>query len=213
MNSWPALTLGLMLAFASPLRAAPYSESPELAEAVRAGLLPTVDQRVPVDPSVVPLDTDGLAQGQYGGQLRMLVSQPKDTRLMIVYGYARLVGYDPQWNLVPDLLARLDVEEGRIFTLHLRKGHRWSDGHPFTDRGLPLLWEDIANNAELSPGGPERFLLVDGQPPRFEVIDETTMRYTWERPNPSFCRRWRGTAGVHLRARALPQVAASALSR
>ena len=132
MNSWPALTLGLMLAFASPLRAAPYSESPELAEAVRAGLLPTVDQRVPVDPSVVPLDTDGLAQGQYGGQLRMLVSQPKDTRLMIVYGYARLVGYDPQWNLVPDLLARLDVEEGRIFTLHLRKGHRWSDGHPFT---------------------------------------------------------------------------------
>jgi peptide/nickel transport system substrate-binding protein len=186
MMSWPALTLALMLAFASRLDAAMYGESPELAEAVRAGLLPTVDQRVPVDPSVVPLDADGLTAGEYGGQLRMLVSQPKDTRLMIVYGYARLIGYDPQWNLIPDLLARLDVDEGRIFTLHLRKGHRWSDGHPFTAEDFRFFWEDIANNAELSSSGPERFLLVDGRPPGFQVIDETTVRYTWERPNPFF---------------------------
>jgi peptide/nickel transport system substrate-binding protein len=29
-------------------------------------------------------------------------------------------------------------------------------------------------------------MLVDGQPPKFEVVDETTVRYTWEKPNPLF---------------------------
>ncbi len=182
----PVLAMALVAALAAPLGAATYSEAPELAEAVRAGLLPPVDERLPSEPSVVSLDDAGLASGQYGGELRMLVSQPKDTRMMIVYGYARLVGYDAQWNLVPDLLAKLDVQEDRIFTLHLRNGHRWSDGHPFTAEDFRFYWEDIANNAELSAGGPERFLLVDGQPPRFEVIDERTVRYSWDRPNPFF---------------------------
>ena len=182
----PVLAMALVAALAAPLGAATYSEAPELAEAVRAGLLPPVDQRLPAEPSVVSLDDAGLTPGQYGGELRMLVSQPKDTRMMIVYGYARLVGYDAQWNLVSDLLAKLDVQEDRIFTLHLRNGHRWSDGHPFTAEDFRFYWEDIANNAELSAGGPERFLLVDGQPPRFEVIDERTVRYSWDRPNPFF---------------------------
>ena len=186
MGTVPLLAMALMAALAAPLGAATYSEAPELAEAVRAGLLPPVDQRLPAEPSVVSLDGVGLTPGEFGGELRMLVSQPKDTRMMIVYGYARLIGYDAQWNLVTDLLAKLDVQEDRIFTLHLRNGHRWSDGHPFTAEDFRFYWEDIANNAELSAGGPERFLLVDGQPPRFEVIDERTVRYSWDRPNPFF---------------------------
>lgn len=182
----PVLAMALVAGLAAPLGAATYSEAPELAEAVRAGLLPPVDQRLPAEPSVVSLEGVGLTPGEFGGELRMLVSQPKDTRMMIVYGYARLIGYDAQWNLVPDLLAKLDVQEDRIFTLHLRNGHRWSDGHPFTAEDFRFYWEDIANNAELSAGGPERFLLVDGQPPSFEVIDERTVRYSWDRPNPFF---------------------------
>ena len=180
------LAIGLVVGLAAPLGAATYSEAPELAEAVRSGLLSPVDQRLPSEPSVVSLDNFGLSPGRYGGELRMLVSQPKDTRMMIVYGYARLIGYDAEWNLVSDLLAKLDVQDDRIFTLHLRKGHRWSNGHPFTAEDFRFYWEDIANNAELSPGGPERFLLVDGRPPTFEVIDDSTIRYSWERPNRFF---------------------------
>jgi peptide/nickel transport system substrate-binding protein len=181
-----AAAFALFVAFASRLAAATYIEPPELAEAVLAGLLPPIEQRVPADPSIVALDRPGLSSGQYGGELRMLVSQPKDTRMMIVYGYARLVGYDPQWNLVPDLLAGVDVQEGRIFTLHLRRGHRWSDGQPFTAEDFRFYWEDIVNNRDLSPSGPEPFLLVDGRPPRFEALDETTVRYSWGQPNPFF---------------------------
>ncbi len=183
---WPALML-LMLLLATPaLALGALPEPPALAAAVAAGTLPPVAQRIPLDPAVVALDGPGQTPGQWGGELRTLVSQPKDTRLMVVFGYARLVGYDPDWNLVPDLLAGLDVAEGRIFTLRLRRGHRWSDGAPFTAEDFRFFWEDIENNPELTPGGPERFLLVDGQPPQFEVLDATTVRYTWQRPNPFF---------------------------
>lgn len=184
---WLGPALLLLAVLATPaLGASPLPEPPALAAAVAAGSLPPVGQRLPRDAAVVPLDGPGQAPGQWGGELRMLVSQPKDTRLMVVFGYARLVGYDRDWNLVPDLLAGLDVEEGRIFTLRLRRGHRWSDGAPFTAEDFRFFWEDIENNADLTPGGPERFLLVDSQPPRFEVLDETTLRYTWPRPNPFF---------------------------
>jgi peptide/nickel transport system substrate-binding protein len=177
-----------MILLTDQARAEPhaYLEPPLLREAVAEGRLPPVAERVPDDPEIVAFDGPDQSPGQYGGEMRMLVSQPKDTRMMVVYGYARLVGYDREWNLVPDLLAKLDVVDDRIFTLFLRKGHRWSDGHPFNSDDFRFYWEDIANNKELSPGGPDRFLLVDGQPPRFEVINETTVRYTWEKPNPFF---------------------------
>ncbi len=180
------LSLALIHAAPLPLKAAAYQEPPALVPAVAAGTLPPVAQRLPADPLVVAFGTPGQAPGRWGGELRTMVSQPKDTRMMVVFGYARLVGYNPQWQLVPDLLAGLDVEQGRIFTLRLRRGHRWSDGALFTSEDFRFFWEDIVNNKELTPGGPERFLLVDGKPPRFEVVDETTVRYTWDRPNPFF---------------------------
>jgi peptide/nickel transport system substrate-binding protein len=180
------LFLSILLLAAGPAIGADYQEPPFLAAAVAAGKLPAVTARLPQDPAVVALDGPGQSPGQYGGDMRMLMSQPRDTRLMVVFGYARLVGYDRSWHIVPDILAKLDVVDGRIFTLHLRKGQRWSDGAPFTSEDFRYYWEDVANNPELSPGGPDPFLRVDGKPPKFEVIDETTVRYTWEKPNPFF---------------------------
>ncbi|NIX05447.1 MAG: hypothetical protein GWN03_14465, partial [Gammaproteobacteria bacterium] len=48
-----------------------------------------------------------------------MVTRSKDTRLLSVYGYARLMGYDESLELVPDILEKVEVEDGRIFTLHL----------------------------------------------------------------------------------------------
>ena len=83
----------------------------------------------PDEPSVVEFNGYKTI-GKPGGELHMLVGRTKDTRLMVVYGYARLVAYDEELELVPDILKDVEVEDGRIFTLHLRKGHRWSDGEP-----------------------------------------------------------------------------------
>src|SRR3954471_17511360 len=147
-------------------------EPPMFMEQVKAGKLPPVEKRLPQKPLVVPLNA-GAVLGRHGGTLNTLAGRSRDTRLFTIYGYARLVGYDRSLHIVPDILESLEVEEGRSFTLHLRRGHRWSDGHAFSAEDFRYYWEDVANNRDLSPSGPPRDLLVDGEPPQFQVLDET----------------------------------------
>ena len=158
-------------------------ETPNLLARVQAGELPPVAQRVPADVEVVQL-TAGQSPGEQGGQLRLLMGKQKDIRQMVIYGYARLIGYTPELKLKADLLKSVDVVDGREFTLHLRKGHKWSDGHPFTSEDFRYYWEDIANNPELSKSGPPRALVIDGQLPKVEFPDAHTVRYSWPVPNP-----------------------------
>jgi peptide/nickel transport system substrate-binding protein len=56
----------------------------------------------------------------------------------------------------------------------------------------------VANNRELSPSGPPRDMLVDGEPPKFEVLNETTVRYTWAKPNPHFLPRMAGASPLFI---------------
>lgn len=158
-------------------------EPPLLSERVASGEMDIMAKRLPEQPMVIST-TD--TKAHYGGTMNLLFGKSKDIRMMVVYGYARLVGYDSDYNLAADMLRDFSVEQGRIFTLHLRKGHRWSDGAPFTTEDFRYYWEDIANNENLSPFGPPKALLVDDQPPQVEVIDEVTIRYTWPTPNPNF---------------------------
>lgn len=161
-------------------------ETPSLTALVATGQLPPINQRIPYTPSIVVMDGKTKSLGRHGGDLRILMAKPTDTRLITVYGYARLVVYDSSLRFVPDILERFEVREGRVFTLHLRKGHRWSDGHPFTTEDFRYYWEDVANNSDLSPLGPDKRLIIDKESPFFEVLDETTVRFTWSRPNPYF---------------------------
>jgi peptide/nickel transport system substrate-binding protein len=161
-------------------------ETPSLAKDVAEGRLPAVGQRVPETPSIVPFDQPWQQPGEPGGTMRIIMARAKDTRLMVVYGYARLVAYDTKLKIVPDILERYEVEDGRVFTLHLRKGHKWSDGQPFTAEDFRYYWEDVANNKMLAPLGPPKILYVDGEPPKVEILDETTVRYSWSKPNPFF---------------------------
>ncbi|MGF1592070.1 MAG: ABC transporter substrate-binding protein [Kiloniellaceae bacterium] len=164
-------------------RIAELKETPALQARVAAGELPGIAERLPAVPRVSISGPD-LSVGHHGGDIRMLITRDKDVRMMVVYGYARLVGYDEKLEIVPDILEWLEVEDGRIFTLKLREGHRWSDGAPFTAEDFRYFWEDVANNEELSPVGPEIALSIDGELPEFEVVDETTVRYSWSKPNP-----------------------------
>jgi peptide/nickel transport system substrate-binding protein len=171
-----------------------FVETPMLRDDVAAGKLPPVNERLPKTPLVVAFDGKLVTPGRHGGTLNMIIGRSRDVRLLVVYGYARLAGYDQRLDIVPDILESLDVKEGRIFTLKLRKGHRWSDGHPFTTEDFRYWWEDVANNSELSPAGPPREMLVEGEAPGFEVLDETTVRFSWSRPNPDFLPRLAGAS-------------------
>ena len=169
-------------------------EAPMLRLDVSTGNLPPLEKRLPQQPLVVNTGFPG----KHGGALNSLVGRSRDTRLLVVYGYARLVGYDRNLDLVPDILESFEAHEGRVFTLRLRKGHRWSDGQPFTTEDFRYYWEDVANNKELSPAGPPRDLLVEGQPPRFEVLSDTQVRFTWEKPNPHFLPRQAGASPLFI---------------
>lgn len=161
-------------------------ETPSLATRVAEGKLPSVENRVPKVPSVVVMNGKTKTPGRSGGEIRLLMGKARDVRLMTIYGYARLAAYTSELKLVPDILERFEVKEGREFTLTLRPGHKWSDGHPFTTEDFRYYWEDMATNKKLSPLGPRKKLLVGKELPEFRVLDERTVRYTWSRPNPFF---------------------------
>jgi len=190
-----ALTLGSAAMMASALprqaRAATMKplelvDSPFFAEQVANGTLPHISLRVPTVPRIVQVSGPGREPGRHGGNIRMLMGDQRDIRMMTLYGYTRLIVYDENLEIAPDVLESFEVQEGRIFTLRLRPGHRWSDGSPFTTEDFRYWWKDVANNKRLSPGGPPQALLADGEPPEFEVLSPTEVRYSWTKPNPVF---------------------------
>ncbi|MDF3415935.1 ABC transporter substrate-binding protein [Sulfitobacter sp. M57] len=169
-------------AFAQP----PLQEATFWAQEVAAGNLPPVGERVPDTPLVVDLEAKGRSFGTPGGTLRTLVTRSKDVRQMVVYGYARLVGYGPDYVLYPDILRDVEVIKDRKFILHLRPGHRWSDGMPFTSADFRYWWEKVVNNAEITPSGPPEFMVVDGQLGRVTFPDDHTVIFEWDTPNSNF---------------------------
>jgi peptide/nickel transport system substrate-binding protein len=183
-----AAPLALLLGVLSfhPVRSEPPAEPPLLAEQVAKGELPPTALRIPKAPLVVDLAAMGERIGRQGGEVVTLISRARDIRYLSTTSYTRLVGYNKRLELEPDLLESVEVEDNRIFTFHLRPGHRWSDGYPFTTEAFRYYWEDVALNPELSPAGVPEFMIVDGKRPRFEVLDELTVRYSWDQPNPRF---------------------------
>jgi peptide/nickel transport system substrate-binding protein len=172
-------------------------ETPSLEESVKDGTLPPVAMRLPLTPRVIDPREQGGSLGRHGGRMRWLMGKPKDLRMVAYYGYARLICYSADYALVPDILERYDVEEGRMFTLRLRPGHKWSDGHPFTSEDFRYVWEDLYNDKRMGKRVPE-VMHVDGETPTFEVLSETAVRYTWSKPNPQFISAIAGTLPVVL---------------
>ncbi|MCM0019381.1 MAG: ABC transporter substrate-binding protein [Tagaea sp.] len=180
-----ALALLLLTLAASPAGAR-FVETPSLAAEVAAGRLPPVEKRLPETPLVTSVARADWTPGRHGGEIRLLSGRTQDTRLLAVYGYARLVGYDHTLNLVPDILESVRVEADKVFVLTLRAGHRWSDGAPFTSEDFRFWWEDVANNREIATGGLVKELLAGDKPPRVTFPDARTIVFEWDAPNPAF---------------------------
>ena len=202
MKLFCALTLLAALlplpAFAQTASVPAMLETPMLAERVKAGDLPPVTARIPQHPRITDPIAIGREVGKQGGMLRLLVGDQRDLKMVTLYGYTRLMVFDENLQLHPDLLESCDVAEGRIFTLHLRPGHKWSDGQPFTSEDFRYYWEDVVNNKKLYPDGLPQQLLAGDKPPKFEVIDAATIRYSWDVPNPAFLPAMAGAQPLYL---------------
>jgi peptide/nickel transport system substrate-binding protein len=85
------------------------------------------------------------------------------------------------WEWINDDYTELEIS--------LRKGHKWSDGHPFTASDVVFWWEGIINNEELTPAIPSIYVF-GGEPMSIEQVDETTFRVSFAAPAPNILSLW-----------------------
>ncbi|MAE66091.1 MAG: hypothetical protein CMJ18_17610 [Phycisphaeraceae bacterium] len=160
-------------------RIATFRQSPYLDEAVASGRLPPVEQRLPDEPLVVH-GVQGI--GRYGG-IYIEASPEKDGALEQNW-LPHLMWWKhdfqkPYLNLVK-AFDRIDAD-GREYVMKLRKGLKWSDGHPYTADDILFLVYDVAKYApfEAAGGTPNSYLFRDIEAER---IDDYTVRWRFGKP-------------------------------
>ncbi|MFO7695686.1 MAG: ABC transporter substrate-binding protein, partial [Anaerolineae bacterium] len=131
-----------------------YHEAPMLAERVARGELPPVDQRLPENPRIAPV-IDGI--GQYGGTLYL------GTLSSSYLGGDQLMAsgdFQSNWGRIsrditraePNVLQEFHMSDDlTVFTGVMRKGMRWSDGHPLTTEDVRFWYEDLLLNDAYMP--------------------------------------------------------------
>ena len=162
-------------------------EPPFFADAVAAKTLPPVAERIPEHPSVVSYDGTDKKPGRYGGTLRMLGGSAKDTRIMVIYGYARLVGYYAKFEIVPDIAESVDIEEGQGLHLPSAAGPQLVGRRAVHLGRFPLL---LGGHRQRSRGvtrsARRRSCWSTARSRRSSSRMRLTVRYSWSKPNPYF---------------------------
>jgi peptide/nickel transport system substrate-binding protein len=162
--------------------ASKFSEAPMLADLVKAGKLPAVDQRLPAEPLVVKAIEE---VGAYGGTWRRAWKGPSD-----FHCYGRL-NYDPilRWPrspkdaVGPGLASKWEfTPDGKELTLYFRKGLKWSDGAPWTVDDIIFWWEAIETDKDVS-AAPHAEWMVNNKPMTLQKVDDLTIKYKFDGPN------------------------------
>ncbi|HVC65784.1 MAG TPA: ABC transporter substrate-binding protein, partial [Candidatus Dormibacteraeota bacterium] len=160
-----------------------FKEAPELAELVKAGKLPPVEQRIGQDPLVIKPLRD---IGKYGGTWRRGFTGPFDTS----NGHRaaqndKLLYFDyTGTKIVPNIARAWEVSpDGRVTTISLRRGMRWSDGQPFTADDFVFWFEEVYQNKELVPT-PLPVMTINGKPIAVRKVDAATVQFV--APDPYF---------------------------
>ena len=90
-----------------------------------------------------------------------------------------LVGYDFNFDMVPELALKWDVSDGgKSVTFHLRPGVKWHDGKPFTS--ADVQWSAMNVWKKLHPRGRTTFNQLEA----VETPDELTAIFRLRSPTP-----------------------------
>ncbi len=162
-----------------------FKEAPILAELVKAGKLPPVEQRLP-DPAELMVVKPLREIGRYGGRWRRGFTGPADVENgNRICSTDKILMWDYTGNTVVPSLVRdwRQSDDGETTVLFLRKGLKWSDGHPFTADDFLFWYEDIYQHKDLVPT-PIPELMINGKPGRMVKRDDYTV--VFEFPEPYF---------------------------
>ena len=130
-----------------------YKESAFLQAQVESGALPPVAERLPENPLVI---TPFERVGQQGGDWNhALVGGGSASMLVRYQGYDGLVRFTPDWTGIETNVAEgYEIsDDATVYTIKLRKGHKWSDGQPFTTADVQFWYDAYLTDAETNQGG------------------------------------------------------------
>lgn len=177
------LCLSLLLSACTGALADGYTQSPS----VDAGL-PPVEERLP-DPEDIMVETMdeigqytkdfSLAQGSSNWTTGKLTEEP-------------LFRFKTDGTVEPNVAKSYEVnEDATVWTIHLRKGMKWSDGEPFTAEDCRFFYEEIllSGFSGRSPWGAVKAVnpaTGEDETATIEVIDDTTFTMTFVSPKPAF---------------------------
>ncbi|MFZ6029055.1 MAG: ABC transporter substrate-binding protein [Chloroflexota bacterium] len=170
----------------TPLPPAKFNEAPMLADKVKAGELPPLEERMPENPKVIsPL----VEQGVYGGELRygfVCGGCPAWGGMLYVAGWEHLVSWKPDYSgFEPNVAESYEINaDATEYTFHLRKGMKWSDGEPFTADDIMFYIDDVLKDPDLFPSGPGADWLPADYVEGFTAskVDDYTFKLSFDKP-------------------------------
>ena len=128
-----------------------FKEAPMLAELVKAGKLPPVEQRLP-EPTDLMVVKPLKEIGKYGGRWRRGFTGPADNENgNRIVSTDKILMFDYTGNKVTPSLVKdwRQSDDGKVTAIFLRKGLKWSDGQPFTADDFLFWYEDIYQKKDL----------------------------------------------------------------
>ena len=135
-----------------------YKEAPMLADLVKAGKLPPVEERLPDEPQAARLLAARVAEARSRPVRRHVAAAwpsaqyDNDGYMMCETPLLNTPGIQGD-NITPNVLETFDANaDNTVYTCALRKGLKWSDGVPVTTKDVQFVWDDWYDNAELNPG-------------------------------------------------------------
>jgi len=153
------------------------------------GPLPALAERLPSEPLVVAPYT---AIGTYGGVINGVSRATESgTSDLLSVRHVNMVRYaDDLQTIVPNIARAWSWNDDYTeLTFHLRAGHRWSDGHPFTAHDVVFWYNDLILNPDIYATTPSRWLF-GGEPAVVEAVDDTTVVFRFPVPAPGLLNRF-----------------------
>jgi len=162
-------------------------EAPMLAEAVAAGTLPPLADRLPATPlTLQPVN----AIGKYGGRFKMAHWWHQGGAAAGMYGHSPLRWVDDGLAVAPGHCESWEANaDNTVWTLNFRKGMKWSDGSPVTTADVLYWWNDMVLDPDQSAAVPSELPAIGGVLPVFEAVDDYTLTITFPKPAPLTAKR------------------------
>lgn len=184
-KAWVAGALASALTLSISAFAVEPQESTSLKPQVDAGDLPPIAERLPETPLVI---TPTEKPGKQGGDWKHALMGTGGLSMLVRYqGYDPLVRFTPDWSgIEPNVAESYEVsDDSKEYTFHLREGHKWSDGEPFTTEDIRFWYEDIVLNEDITPAGLNEWR-AGGKLGKLEIIDDHTFKVTFDEPKGFF---------------------------